>query len=262
MRILITGAARAIGAAAAAELTNRGHHVLATARSLAALDQVHAGQKLELDVLDPGSIAAALARAGDIDAIVNNAAIHTPGPLEDFPIERFAEIFDTNCLGVLRVVQAVAASWRSRGSGVLVNISSIQGRVSTPLSGPYAASKHALEAISETLHYELGHFGIRVVIVEPGYTAPGMKPTDPHRGPSVYDPLVEQWDGVDVAISGPGGRTGSEVVARAIADAIEDPSTPLRVPVGEDAALVFSARQQLDDAAFEAAMRATLKLSW
>lgn len=261
MRILITGAARAIGSAAAAELSNRGHEVVATARSLFDLRDVVAERKLELDVRDAASIGSALREAGELDAVVNNAAIHTAGPLEDFPVERVAEIFDTNCLGALRVVQAVAPEWRARGAGVVVNVSSIQGRVSTPLSGPYAASKFALEAISETLHYELGHFGIRVVIVEPGYTDPGMKPSEPHRGPAAYDELTEQWSGADATLS-PAGRTGCEVVARAIADAIEDPAAPLRVPVGDDAALVLSVRRELDDAAFEAAMRATLKLTW
>jgi NAD(P)-dependent dehydrogenase (short-subunit alcohol dehydrogenase family) len=262
MRILITGAARAIGAATAAELTARGHEVVATARSPESLARVAAAKKLALDVRDVASIKAALEQAGEIDAVVNNAALSGSGPLEDFPIDRAAEIFDTNCLGALRMIQAVTPAWRGRGSGIIVNISSVQGRVATPLAGCYAASKYALEAISETLHYELGHFGIRVVIVEPGYTSPGMQPSEPHQGPAAYHELWEQWSGADDALTGPGGRIGADVVARAVGDAIEDPATPLRVPVGEDAALVFSARRRLDDANFEAAMRARLHISW
>jgi NAD(P)-dependent dehydrogenase (short-subunit alcohol dehydrogenase family) len=95
-------------------------------------------------------------------------------------------VLDVNTLGPLRLAQAVVPQWRERGSGVLVNISSVQGRIGTPLEGVYAASKHALEALSESLHFELGHFGIRVVIIEPGYIAPGMKHTADHRGPEVY----------------------------------------------------------------------------
>ncbi len=244
------------------ELTWRGHEVVATARSLDSLSGVEAALKFALDVRDEASIAEVLARLGDLDAVVNNAAIHTEGPLEDLSVEHVAAIFDTNCLGAFRVVQAVVPAWRTRGSGVIVNLSSIQGRVAVPLNGAYSASKFALEAISETLHYELGHFGIRVVIVEPGYTSPGMKPSDPHRGPAAYDELWEQWSGADDAVTGPAGRTGAEVVARAIADAIEDPHTPLRVPVGEDSILVFSVRQQMNDADFEATMRATLGMTW
>ena len=104
-------------------------------------------------------------------------------------------MLDVNTLGPLRMAQAVAPSWRERGSGVLVNISSVQGKIGTPLEGPYAASKHALEALSESLYFELGHFGIRVVIIEPGYIAPGMKHDDDHPGPPVYADLHAQWRG-------------------------------------------------------------------
>src|ERR1700722_2801323 len=126
MRILITGAARAIGAATAAALAARGHEVIATARDRVALDNVDAARKLPMDVCDPDSIAAALAQAGEIDAVVNNAAVATAGPLEDYPMARLQELFDTNCFGPLRLVQALAPAWRARGSGVFVNISSIQ----------------------------------------------------------------------------------------------------------------------------------------
>lgn len=260
MRVLITGAARAIGAATAAALTDDGHEVVATARDVALLADVPAVQRLALDVTDDASVAAAMAAAGPIDAIVNNAAIGGKGPLESFPLDDLRRTFETNTFGMLRVVQAVIPAWRRRGSGVIVNVSSIQGRVATPLEGAYSASKFALEALSETLHYELGHFGIRVVIVEPGYIAPGMKHSDEHLGDGVYDELRRQWSGNDVKLVGE--RPGPEIVGRAIAAAIRDPATPLRVPVGGDADLVLGVRRQLDDAAFEAAMRSTLGLDW
>jgi hypothetical protein len=158
MRILITGAGRAIGAATAAELSARSHDVVATARNLEALDSVEAARRLVMDVRDVESVKTALEQAGELDGVVNNAAVSSSGPLEDFPIDELSRLFDTNILGPLRLVQAVAPSWRERGHGVIVNVSSIQGRVSPPLGGPYAASKHALEALSETMHYELSHF--------------------------------------------------------------------------------------------------------
>ena len=175
MRILITGAGRAIGAATATELTQAGHEVVATARDATLLDELDVALRLTLDVTDDASVAAALDAAGDLDAVVNNAALDGKGPLENFPLERIETVFQTNVFGALRVLQPLLPAWRERGSGVIVNVSSIQGRVATPLDGPYAASKYALESLSETLHYELAHFGIRVVILEPGYTAPGMK---------------------------------------------------------------------------------------
>jgi NAD(P)-dependent dehydrogenase (short-subunit alcohol dehydrogenase family) len=145
---------------------------------------------------------------------------------------------------------------------VLVNISSVQGRIGTPLEGAYAASKHALEALSETLHFELSHFGLRVVIIEPGYIAPGMKHSRDHVGPDVYAELHAQWDGNDAKLTGPAGRPSPEVVGRAVADALEDPTTPLRVEVGADAAMVLDLRRTLSDQEFEATMRRALDLTW
>src|SRR5664280_921203 len=175
MRILITGAARAIGAATAVELARAGHEVVATARDPSLLADLDVAQRLVLDVTDAGSIRSALDRCGSLDAIVNNAAVNGKGPLEAFPMDRLRAMFETNTLGPLALLQEVLPEWRRRGSGVVVNMSSMQGRVASPLDGPYASTNFALEALSETLHHELGHFGIRVVIIEPGYIAPGMK---------------------------------------------------------------------------------------
>jgi NAD(P)-dependent dehydrogenase (short-subunit alcohol dehydrogenase family) len=144
----------------------------------------------------------------------------------------------------------------------LVNISSVQGKIGTPLEGAYAASKHALEALSETLHFELGHFGIRVVIVEPGYIAPGMQHQYDHQGPEVYADLHRQWGATVSTLVGPGGRPGPELVGNAVADALEDPATPLRVEVGRDAAMVLELRRTLRDVEFEATMREALGLAW
>ncbi len=262
MRILVTGAGRAIGAATATELTRAGHEVVATARDVSLLDGLDVVDRLPLDVDDDASVAAALAAAGEVDAVVNNAARNAKGPLESFPLDQLEALLRTNALGALRVLQPLLASWRARGSGVVVNVSSIQGRVATPLDGAYSASKFALEALSEALHYELGHFGIRVVIVEPGYTAPGMLRGERTEGDPAYAELWEQWEHTDQVVTGPAGRPGPEAVAVAIRMAIEDPATPLRVPVGEDAAMVLGARSSLDDASFEAAMRSVLGATW
>ena len=262
MRILITGAARAIGAATAEALTAAGHEVVATARDVTLLEPLDVALRLPLDVTSPESVNDAVAAAGPLDAIVNNAALPGSAPMETFPIDRLRAMFETNTFGALRVIQAVLPAWRERGSGDIVNVSSIQGRVGVPLDGAYAATKFALEAISETLHYEVGHFGIRVVLIEPGYTAPGMKKTDPLDQAAAYRGLYEQWEGTDDKVAGPAGRPGSEGVASAIVSAIADSNTPLRVPVGDDANLILAARSQMDDATFEATMRATLGLTW
>ena len=262
MRIHIPGGGGAMGAATATELTRAGHEVVATARDLSLLEDLDVAQRLPLDVTDRASVAAALDAAGDLDAVVNNAARNGKGPLESYPIDHIEDIFATNVFGMLRVVQPLLPAWRRRGSGVIVNVSSIQGRVATPLDGAYSASKYALESFSETLHYELGHFGIRVAIIEPGYTAPGMKAGDRVVGHPAYTELWEQWEHTDRVVAGPSGRPGPDTVAAAIRAAVEDPDTPLRVPVGEDAAMVLGARSSLGDAEFEVTMRAVLGATW
>lgn len=263
MRILITGAGRAIGAATATVLSAAGHEVVATARDLSLLADLDVALRLELDVTDEASVDACLAAAGELDVIVNNAAIQGKAPLEAFPLDHLRAMVETNVIGPVRMVQKVLPSWRERGSGVIVNISSIQGRVATPLEGPYAATKFALEALSECLHYEVGHFGVRLVVIEPGYTAPGMKGSGTDLAyPEAYQGLYDQWDGTDDKVTGASGRPGPEVVGQAILAAIEDPSSPMRVRVGEDTEMVLGARASLDDATFEATMRSVLGLSW
>jgi len=262
VRVLVTGAARAIGRATVEVLAERGHEVVATARDVASLGGLPTVLNLPLDVGDPDSVVAAVEAAGELDALVNNAGLAGHGPLESFPPDALRKVLDVNVVGALRVAQAVVPAWRERGSGVLVNISSVQGLITTPLGGAYAASKHALEALSETLHFELGHFGIRVVIIEPGYIAPGMKPGEHHRGPAVYEELYAQWEGTVETVTGPEGRPGPEVVGIAVADALDDPATPLRVEVGADASMVLELRRTLSDQEYESTMRQALGLTW
>ena len=124
--------------------------------------------------------------------------------------------------------------WRPPGeSGERVRRQHLLGAgKSAPRSRATAGVEHVVEAMSETLYFELGHFGIRVVIVEPGYIVPGMKAGEDHRGPGVYDDLYTQWAGTADAVTGPEGRPGPDVVAEAVAAAIEDPASPVRVLVG------------------------------
>ncbi len=263
MRVLITGAGRAIGRATVEVLADRGHEVVATARDVSLLEGLPATLTVPLDVRDVTSVRAAVAAAGELDAVVNNAALTGTGPLETYPLERFAEVLDVNTLGPLRMAQEVVPRWRKRGSGVFVNISSVQGKIGTPLEGAYAASKHALEAMSESMYFELGHFGIRVVVIEPGYIAPGMKHDGAdHAGPDAYAELHAQWNGTDSTLVGPEGRPGPETVAVAVAGAIEEPDTPFRVEVGADATMVLELRRNLRDPEFEATMRSALGLTW
>jgi NAD(P)-dependent dehydrogenase (short-subunit alcohol dehydrogenase family) len=246
--------------ATAQVLANRGHSVVAT--DISPLSRSEGIEAHLLDVTSDDSVARCLREVGPLDAIVNNAGITGGGPVEDHPLDPFRQMFETNTLGPLRLIQAVLPDWRKRGSGVIVNVSSINGRVSSPLRAAYSASKFALEALTESLHYEVRHFGIRCVLIEPGNTATGIEPIEPHQGPADYAGLWEQSAGVDTKMTGPSGPQGPEVVALAVASAIEDPATPLRVPVGQDAETILGLRRSLDDQAFEDAMRKALGFTW
>jgi NAD(P)-dependent dehydrogenase (short-subunit alcohol dehydrogenase family) len=260
LRVLITGAAGSIGMATAQVLAKRGHSVVAT--DVSALSGSEGIEAHVLDVTSDDSVARCLKEVGPLDAIVNSAGMTGGGPVEDYPLDRIRQMFETNTLGALRVIQAVLPAWRERGSGVIVNVSSVSGRVCPPLGAAYAASKFALEALTESLHVEVRHFGIRSVLIEPGIIAPGMKMSETHMGPADYARLWEQWAGADTKMAGPSGRPGPEVVAVAIASAIEDPATPFRVPVGQDAEMILGLRRSLDDQAFEDAMRKAVGLTW
>lgn len=263
MRVLITGCSTGIGRAAAGELTRRGHAVVATARRPETLGDLDAAARLALDVDDDASVAAALAEAGPLDALVNNAGWGVNGPVEKVPLADVRRMFETNFFGAVRMIQAVLPAMRERGAGVIVNVSSVAGRVAGPLGGFYAASKFALEAVSEALHLEAGHFGIRVSIIEPGFFDTGFRGNSTRHGTDAppYDELDRLWTGTDAKLVG-GDRPGPEAVAVAIADAVEGADTALRRPVGKDAELVTGARRRMDDAEFEAAMRKMLDIDW
>ena len=178
--ILVTGASGSIGRATATRLARGGHRVYAAARRqepLAALASQNPGiQALPLDVTDAGSIAAAAARINEgtagrgPDVIINAAGIAVLGPAEAIPAEQVRHQFEVNLVGPLAVTAAFLPAMRNRGSGRIVNVSSILGRFALPGTGVYSASKFALEALSDAMRAELAPFGVSVVLVEPGIT--------------------------------------------------------------------------------------------
>jgi NAD(P)-dependent dehydrogenase (short-subunit alcohol dehydrogenase family) len=262
-RALITGCSSGFGRATAIELKKRGHEVVATARRPETLADLDVDERLALDVTDDASVHAAVAAAGAVDVLVNNAGFSIGGPVEAVPMAEAHRIFETNVFGAVRMIQAVIPQMRARHSGMVINVSSVNGKVAPPLSGFYCATKHALEALSEALYYEVGHFGIRTVIIEPGFFKTSI--SDARLDYGVDGPPYDELRALTMAMTDKIGRAqapGPEVVAAAIADVIEAPAPPLRVPVGSDAEMVLSARASMDDAAFESAMRAMLDADW
>jgi NADP-dependent 3-hydroxy acid dehydrogenase YdfG len=236
-RVLITGTSTGIGRAAVAELAARGHEVIATARRPEALAGLPAALVLRLDVTDQASVDAAIAAAGPLDAVVSNAGETIRGSVEATPVSEYQRLLDVNFLGALRVTKAVLPSFRARRAGHIVLVSSILGRLAIPLISGYAASKFALEALAETLALETSHLGIHVTTLEPGAVA-----TDgPAKAATWADDHDDYAAARDAAARGRGGAIDATDVAAVIADTIENPDPPLRIPVGGPAAHLLAA---------------------
>jgi len=271
---LITGTSSGIGRAAAELLAAKDYRVLATLRTPEKGRDLGEAAKannwdltcLPLDVRDDASVHSALAEAGDVDILVNNAGFEVWGPLEEMTVEDLKDQFETNVYGPFRLITAVLPGMRTRGHGVIVNVSSVAGRVGAPLNGLYAASKFALEALTETLSLEAGHFGVRAHLIEPGFIETAFSGNRRLVGAaagneSPYAPLVEQWEGVAARLTGPAGRSQPSLVAEIILEAIEK-GDKLRYPAGPDAHMVLMARRQMDDETFIATMRKQLGITW
>jgi NAD(P)-dependent dehydrogenase (short-subunit alcohol dehydrogenase family) len=263
-RVIVTGCSTGIGRATAVELAARGYEVIATARRQETLSDLKVAQTLALDVDSDDSVAAALDAAGPVDVLVNNAGFGVEGPVESVPLDEVRRMFETNFFGAVRMIKAFLPGMREKGSGAIVNVTSTAGIAAPPLGGYYAASKFALEGLSESLHLEVGHFGIRVIVIEPGFieTAFGANAVD-HRGePGPYAPLAEQWEAAGERLSGGQPAPGPELVASVIGDALESDAARLRWPVGTDAELVASTRQGMGYDEFEVVMRQALAIDW
>jgi short-subunit dehydrogenase len=263
-RALVTGCSTGIGRATAIELAARGYDVIATARRRETLTDLKVAETLALDVDQDESVAAVRDAVGAVDVLVNNAGLGVEGPVESVPLADVRRAFETNFFGAARMIQSFVPAMRERGSGAVVNVTSTAGIAAGPLSGYYAASKFALEALSEALHLEVGHFGVRVIVIEPGSieTSFGANAID-HRGePGPYEALVRQWEGAMETLSAGQPAPGPGLVASVIGDALEAKRHHLRWPVGSDAELVAGARQGASYDDFEAAMRQVLGVDW
>ena len=254
---LVTGASRGIGLATCLALGRAGHHVFATMRDPERAPELAAIASQEslpitISAMDVDSDASVrkgvghiLAQEGPLDALVNNAGIERRGSIEELGLAKFKAVMETNYFGVIRCMQAVLPSMRTRGAGCIVNVSSVAGRIASSPLGPYAASKFALEAISEVLAQEVKAFGIRVAIVQPGIIDTDMArsiTTESHA--SLYPHGRRMAALFTASLKTP---TEPVVVGDTIREIIESDSWQLRHPVGPDAEPYLGWRAAMTD---------------
>jgi len=254
---LVTGTSSGIGLATAVSLARRGHKVIATMRSLrgaAHLQDIVSTENLpvtaaELDVNDDASVERAISQAiaenGELDVLVNNAGLGGGGSIEELPLTVFREIMETNYFGALRCIKAVLPFMRERRQGCIVNISSVAGQIAMAPAAAYAASKWALEALSECLAQEMTAFNVRVAIVEPGVIAtPILGKARPISADSPYPHARRQRALFAASLASP---TSPYVVGEKICDIVDGNSRQLRHPIGPDAEQFLNWRRSKTD---------------
>jgi NAD(P)-dependent dehydrogenase (short-subunit alcohol dehydrogenase family) len=244
--ILITGTSSGYGKATAEYFLSRGWNVVATMRrpDLSLFAESDRLRVLPLDVTSADSIASLFESVGPIDVLVNNAGLGGVGAFEAMSMSLTRQLFETNTIGVMAMCQAAIPQMRERRSGTIVNVTSSVALGSFPLAAAYTATKLAIEGFSASLAHELGYFGVRAKLAEPGYAPPtrfGRNAIIPFSEllPGEYadfaKPILE-------AFAKPAMTTKESDVAEAIWQAVHDPQNELRFPVGADAVALAQVR--------------------
>lgn len=267
---IVTGSSSGIGFATSVLFARNGIYTYASMRNIAKANAINdiakkenlPLQAIQLDVIDDKSVKNAvnkvLEEKKQIDILVNNAGYGLMGCVEDLSMEEVKAQFETNLFGIIRVTQAVLPAMRKQKHGIIVNVSSIAGRIGFPASPAYISTKFALEGLSESMRYELEPFRIKVVIVEPGVVRTNFmnasvlakKALDPN---SPYAQITQKV--------GAGFRlllehgTPTEEVAKAILKAVTAENPEPRYLVGNDAVMMMEARKSMSDAEFEKFMK-------
>ncbi len=268
---LVTGATSGLGRATAILLAENGWRVFAAGRSPERRDSLESLARerglpletLEMDVTSDASVESAFAEmarrgAPSLDAVVNSAGIAIVAPMEEIRPEDLARQFETNVFSAVRVSRRALPAMRARRGGRIVNMSSVAGKVTMPLFGPYSGSKFALEAVSDAMRLELTPFGIQVVVIEPGYIRTDMEraaqelsahyvagvPTSPYR--HVYEGFRRAWS-TNTRGSGDRPEDCARVVLRALTESAPRP----RYAVTREAKLTIFFRRVLSDRALD-----------
>ena len=262
---LVTGSSSGIGFETSLALARNGFHTFATMRDLGKDEKIKqiiekedlSIEILELDVDSEESVNSAInmvmEKKGQIDVLINNAGYGMWGTVEDVSIDEFKEQFETNFFAIIRLIHKIAPIMRNQGSGNIVNVSSVAGRIGFPVSPAYISSKFALEGLSESLRFELMPFGVNVIIIEPGVIKTNffdsMKLAEKVQQDSTYKEITEKViSGVKMMAE---MGTHPKEVADMIIKAINDEKPLPRYVVGNDAMMFLEARKMKTDVEFE-----------
>ena len=262
---LVTGCSSGIGLETAIALSREGHFTYATMRDVKkseSLDKIVNDEGLpikvlELDVDSEKSVDDAIAKImeekGRVDTLINNAGWGMWGAVEDVSIEEFKQQFETNFFSIIRLIQKVAPIMRKQKSGSIVNVSSVAGKIGFPVSPAYISSKFALEGLSECIRFELGPFGINVIIIEPGVIKTNffdsMKMAKKSNSDSVYNEITSKVVS-GVKMMAEMGTEPKEVADTIIKSINEEKPLP-RYIVGNDAMMFLEAKKMKTDIEFE-----------
>jgi NAD(P)-dependent dehydrogenase (short-subunit alcohol dehydrogenase family) len=263
--VLITGCSSGIGWATAERLARRGWAVYATARNVEEISPLaqRGCRLLRLDVTDENSMRDAVEEVerieGAVGVLVNNAGYSQSGAVEEVPMQEVRRQFETNVFGLVRMCQLVLPGMRRQGFGRIVNLSSMGGKLTFPGAGFYHATKHAVEAISDALRFEVRGFGVEVVVIEPGLIRTGFAQTavdsmgegsGPYAGfdAGVASTTRENYERGPLAALGGGPEAVAETIERAVSAA----RPRARYTVTPSARLLISTRRLLPDRVWDA----------
>jgi NAD(P)-dependent dehydrogenase (short-subunit alcohol dehydrogenase family) len=263
--VLVTGASSGIGQAVASAFAAKGFEVFGTSRNPQRTEPIAGVELVTLDVTDAASVTAAVEtvvkRAGRIDILVNNAGFGVLGAAEESSIEQAREVFETNFFGLAALTREVLPHLRAQGSGRIINVGSVLGFLPAPYGAFYAASKHAVEGYSESLDHETREFGVRVSVVEPGYTKTSFETnaTDADSPIESYAPTREHVK----RVLADAVRAGDDpaVVAQVVLKAATSRTPKLRYPAGPVARRLALLKRIAPAAVLDKGIRTASKLS-
>ncbi|HEY5155023.1 MAG TPA: oxidoreductase [Acidimicrobiales bacterium] len=260
--VLITGASSGMGKETAKKLLGEGYTVYVAARRIEQMRDLEAlgATPLAMDITKEGDVVAAIERItadhGGVDVLINNAGFGMYGAMEDTSIEDARYQFEVNLFGLARLTQLVLPSMRDKGVGTIVNISSMGGKIYTPLGSWYHATKHALEGWSDCLRIELAPFGIAVIIIEPGAieTEFGdvlVGPMLERSGDTAYADLAQKVAAATRRSYAAGNGSPASVIANAISKAIGAKRPKTRYVAGKYARPLITMRRLVGDRVFD-----------